>query len=145
MITIDKTFLYTLLGGLIGLVVGILLTGNAVNNQNYGMMRMMGMGAVMQDDEIGCKMSEEKDQEGMDMSMTQMSSRLATLEGEEFDKEFLVRMTDHHQGAIDMAELVLQKSDRPEFKSLAEDIITAQTKEIEMMGEWMENWFGGGE
>jgi uncharacterized protein (DUF305 family) len=44
-----------------------------------------------------------------------------------------------------MAELVLKNSERPELRDLAEDIITTQTKEIEIMEGWMRNWFGGGE
>jgi uncharacterized protein (DUF305 family) len=140
----DKTFLYAVLGSLVGIIVGILLMRSAVNTNNYPMMKMMGM-RILQEEEIGCRMQEEKDENGMDMSMNQMSSRLATLEGDEFDKEFLIRMTDHHQGAIDMAELVLKKSERPELRDLAEDIITTQTKEIEIMEGWMRNWFGGGE
>ena len=50
-------------------------------------------------------------------------------------------MTIHHQGAINMANLVLKNSKRPEMLQLAKDIISAQTKEIEMMKSWSTNWF----
>jgi uncharacterized protein (DUF305 family) len=40
-----------------------------------------------------------------------------------------------------MAELVLQKSNRPELKLLANEIITAQTKEINQMESWRAEWY----
>jgi len=50
-------------------------------------------------------------------------------------------MVIHHQGAIDMANQVLKTSKRPELIQLANDIITAQTKEIDMMQAWKKTWF----
>ena len=46
------------------------------------------------------------------------------------DHHFAVMMIPHHQGAIDMAELALEKSERPEIRDLAEQIIEAQAEEI---------------
>jgi uncharacterized protein (DUF305 family) len=42
-------------------------------------------------------------------------------------------MVPHHQGATDMAELALEKSERPEIRDLAEKIIEAQTEEIDQL------------
>jgi uncharacterized protein (DUF305 family) len=39
-----------------------------------------------------------------------------------------------------MANLVLQKSSRPELRQLANDIIAAQTKEINQMKTWQQQW-----
>ena len=54
------------------------------------------------------------------------------------DTMFFEMMIPHHQGAIDMSTLAKTQSERPEVKKLAENIIAAQTKEIEdyhkMMG-----------
>ena len=55
--------------------------------------------------------------------------------------EFMRLMTEHHQGAIDMAELVLTNTDREELKEMANDIISAQSKEIDMMQDWNKEWF----
>ncbi|PWF87757.1 hypothetical protein CIK52_00055 [Kocuria rosea] len=49
------------------------------------------------------------------------------------DRHFAVMMVPHHQGATDMAELALQKSERPEIRDLAEKIIEAQTEEIQQL------------
>ena len=73
--------------------------------------------------------------------MDDMNMGLADKTGKEFDKAFIDEMIVHHQGAIDMANLVLQKSDRPELKKLAQDIITAQSSEIKTMSGWKAEWF----
>jgi uncharacterized protein (DUF305 family) len=53
------------------------------------------------------------------------------------DKDFLAGMIPHHQGAIDMAEVVLKHGSDPKARKLAQDIITAQKKEIADMQEWL--------
>ncbi len=58
-----------------------------------------------------------------------------------YDLRFIDSMVLHHQGAIDMAQQVLQKSQRPEMKKLAKDIIIAQTKEIKEMEQWRKSWY----
>ena len=39
-----------------------------------------------------------------------------------------------------MAKEALQKSEKPEIKTLAGQIIKAQEAEIKMMNEWKEKW-----
>ena len=58
----------------------------------------------------------------------------------EFDLEFINQMTPHHDGAVAMAEEALQKSEKPEIKTLANQIIKAQEAEIKMMNEWKTKW-----
>ena len=47
-----------------------------------------------------------------------------------YDLRFIDAMTPHHQGAVEMAKEAQQKSQRPEIKKLADNIIKAQDKEI---------------
>ena len=59
------------------------------------------------------------------------------------DEHFIEQMIPHHDGAIAMAKLALQKAKRSEIKTLAQNIISAQEKEITEMQGWYKNWFGG--
>lgn len=58
------------------------------------------------------------------------------------DKHFIEQMIPHHEGAIAMANLALQKAKHPEIKTLATAIIEDQTKEIQDMSGWYQDWFG---
>lgn len=59
----------------------------------------------------------------------------------EFDLRFLNAMIPHHEGALTMAEDVLSKSQRPELKQLAENILTSQQEEIDRMKQWRQAWY----
>jgi uncharacterized protein (DUF305 family) len=58
------------------------------------------------------------------------------------DKHFIEQMIPHHDGAIVMANLALEKAKHPEIKTLATAIIAAQTAEIQDMNSWYQDWFG---
>jgi uncharacterized protein (DUF305 family) len=60
---------------------------------------------------------------------------------EAFDLRFIDGMIPHHQGAVEMAQEALQKSNRPEIKQLAQSIIDAQDKEIAQMQDWRKTWY----
>lgn len=62
--------------------------------------------------------------------------------GAMMDKHFIEEMIPHHQGAIDMAKIALEKSQKPAVLTLAGDIIKAQTTEIEQMRAWYKEWYG---
>ncbi len=65
-----------------------------------------------------------------------------TMMGQSIDQHFIVQMIPHHEGAIEMAKMALERSKRPEMLSLANDIIEAQTREINDMTSWYKEWFG---
>jgi uncharacterized protein (DUF305 family) len=61
---------------------------------------------------------------------------------EKYDLRFIDAMIEHHEGAIKMAEDAKTKSNREEVLKLADEIIKAQTSEVNMMKEWKEKWYG---
>lgn len=60
-------------------------------------------------------------------------SELQAATGAEFDRRWLRMMTQHHQGAIDMAKTELSQGGSSEAKALAQKIIEGQQAEITEM------------
>lgn len=98
---------------------------------NMGMMHKMPDGSMM--------MNHEMDM--MDMTMRDMVTMMEGKTGKDLEKEFIVGMIPHHQGAVDMAKVLLQdKTTSAEMKKFAEDIIRAQESEIKMMNDWLKKY-----
>jgi uncharacterized protein (DUF305 family) len=72
----------------------------------------------------------------------QMMAPLDQLNGDDFDKAFLVQMSMHHAMAIAMARPVVANAAHQEVKDLAQGIISAQAAEIQQMGDWAKAWYG---
>lgn len=79
----------------------------------------------------------------MDMRnmMMDMTSRMDGKKGAELEKVFLEDMIVHHEGAIQMAQKLKDGTTRTELIQMADDIISTQTKEVEMMKKWLGEWF----
>lgn len=56
------------------------------------------------------------------------------------DTEFAQMMIVHHEGAIEMAELAVERAASAEVRALGERIAAAQGPEIETMSGWLEAW-----
>jgi uncharacterized protein (DUF305 family) len=82
----------------------------------------------------------EKIESHNDMSMSAMNKALEGKMGDAFDKAFIELMVEHHQGAIDMANLIDGRAKHDEIKRLGKEIITAQMKEIADMKSWAVKW-----
>jgi len=58
-----------------------------------------------------------------------------------FDEAFIDAMIPHHQSAIYMSQVAQEESKIPEIKELAENIVSAQKREIEQMKQWRKQWY----
>ena len=85
------------------------------------------MKSWLADSNAGMEMGHEMAMGGM-LSTTEMKS-LENATGAEFDKLYVAGMIGHHEGAVQMAQMVLLSAN-PEAKALGEAIVESQTKQI---------------
>lgn len=82
------------------------------------------------------------DQSKMKEGVERLSSDLDDKTTNALDRAFVENMIIHHEGAIEMAKKVVDKTKRPEVKALAEEIIATQSTEVETMNGWLKKWYG---
>ena len=115
----------------------------AQNSNTNSAMSMNGMNhnGMMNGNSMnhnGMKMDGNSNMSGM-MDMKSSPNAAA----QPYDLQFLDTMTHHHQGAIDMAETAVKKTQNQELKAFAQKIISDQKKEIAQMKDWREKWYAG--
>ena len=123
--------------GVGGLVLGGMLMFLFVGN---GTEKESSMNQNMMEKKTETAMVKEEASTHDGMSMGAMNEALKNKTGDEFDKAFIELMTEHHQGAIDMANLIDTRAKHQEIKTLGRGIIAAQTKEIKEMADWAKAW-----
>ena len=74
--------------------------------------------------------------QGYKSAMMKAMLAMASFSGDA-DVDFMKQMRPHHQAAIDMAKVVLANGKDSETKKLAQEIITAQEKEIAVIDAWL--------
>ena len=61
----------------------------------------------------------------------------------EFDLMFIDMMIQHHQAAVAMAQVALDRAEHPELMQLAQTIIDTQQAEIDQLRTWRDAWYPG--
>jgi uncharacterized protein (DUF305 family) len=56
------------------------------------------------------------------------------------DVEFAQQMIVHHRGALEMAEMAVERAQNEQVVALADRIVAAQGPEIDTMTSWLEAW-----
>lgn len=120
---------------IIGLSIGYLLGTNTITSSTIRLRsnneHIMSNGSMMDGNESM----------NMQDSMNSMHAGLKGKTGDAFDQVFLRDMIIHHQGAVEMAQSALINAKHQEIKTLANEIIIAQIKEIAEMKSWQKNWY----
>lgn len=89
----------------------------------------------------GSMMGQMKMMDNMKMMNGMMAKKLGSKDAD-YEDRFIDMMIPHHDGAIKMATDALAKATHPELKKLAQEIVTAQQKEIAQMEGWRKEWYG---
>jgi uncharacterized protein (DUF305 family) len=79
-----------------------------------------------------------------EMQMMGMTDPQELANKEPFDKAFIDAMIPHHQSAIEMANVALEESKNPQIRQIAEDIVSAQMREISQLQRWRQQWYPEG-
>lgn len=103
-----------ILYGIGGIVIGLVLAGVFYPMMRYGGMMSWG-------------------------NYQNPSGRIGIMS--QIDQHFIEQMIPHHEGAIIMANLALEKAERSEIKILAQAIVKAQSDENQQMKSWYKDWF----
>ena len=90
---------------------------------------------------LGGIQAHEKQSSAMEKCHSMMMNQLGKAD-KNYDLRFINAMIPHHQGAVMMAKDALKKSQHSEIKTMAQDIIVSQEKEIDQMKSWRKAWYG---
>lgn len=77
---------------------------------------------------------------GSSMAAEQSAGGDSAQAGSESDITFAQLMIPHHEQAVQMADMALQKATTPEVQQLAQQIKDAQDPEIQQMRGWLTAW-----
>ncbi len=134
----NQIIIIGLLALIVGLILGYFFGGSTVMSDR-GFFSNEVMHEEMEEYMYGDELIDEDG--AMMHSMDEMLLGFRGKTGEAYEEAFLRGMIVHHIGAINMAEELLEQTDRPELVKLANDIINSQSNEEEQMRSWLSEWF----
>jgi uncharacterized protein (DUF305 family) len=132
-------FLLSILGLAASGLAGCGQAGNHANSMNHNSM-MRTSNSSMNMNGMDHNSMPMNSNTSMDHSQMQSSPNAAS---QPYDLQFIDTMTAHHQGAVEMAKMVDGRTQNPDIKKFASQIIADQEHEIGQMKGWREKWFAG--
>ena len=109
-----------------------------VTHMEKAMGMMTGMGMMMDMQMMAPNANDSTSTKGYKTAM------MKAMEGKpmmkftgDADLDFMSHMRSHHQGAVDMAKVLLVNGKDSEVRKLAQDIVKAQEKEIVAIDAWL--------
>ncbi len=76
------------------------------------------------------------------MAMQDMQQKMMSAEDADPDRAFALKMIQHHQGAIAMAQVLQKHGDDAELKQMAQKSADMQRKEIAELQAWLDGHGG---
>ncbi len=125
-------------GILIGMAVLVVTLAGCGTNQSAGAPAPTSAAGPTAMAAMGAATAAPTAPAGMDHGAMQPTAVAGTAP---YDAQFIDSMIMHHQGAIDMANQALKEAEKPEIKTLAENIVKAQQSEIAQMQDWRKAWY----
>jgi uncharacterized protein (DUF305 family) len=117
-----------------GMMGNSAMQGTPMMSMGKNMMNM-GQDMMKPDSMMG------RGQEMMNMGQNMMPMDIEALKtASDFDKEFVRQMVPHHQMAVMMAQMAINRATRPEIRTLSQSIIKSQNAEIAQMQRWQIAW-----
>jgi uncharacterized protein (DUF305 family) len=101
-------------------------------------LAMTGVPTCPQHSQIASQPSTSSVWSELQQSMQTMHQTMSSIQSTgSNDEDFIRLMIPHHQAAIDMAKAELMHGQDPQMRRLAQEIITDQESEIELMQLWL--------
>ncbi len=119
-------------------VLATIVLGASVGS--YAQSAPMPNTGLKMDSKMGSSAAPAGGQSSMDMrkSMDGMQEKMGAMQmSDNVDHDFAMMMRVHHQGALDMAQVELDKGKDPVMRGMAKKIIASQKKELAQFDRWL--------